>query len=144
MRVKITRRDVVIAVILAAVYCYLAFRVVLPSEFSKPLRSATVTFDGFERSEEYVLTDPAFLHEAITEPLSKAKLDRSGSQWVALGSMRLEFTDGTESSLSMYLPWGQVSQERLYTVDFSLLRSRLEKEFAGPDHHRQVIFHDEY
>lgn len=140
---KITRRDVLIAAILAGIYCYLAFRVVLPSEFSKPLRSATVIFDGFERSEEYVLTDPAFLHEAITKPLSEAKLDRSGANWVALGSMRLEFTDGTESSLSMYLPWGQVRHQNYYTVDFSLLRSRLEKEYSGPEHHRQLIFQDE-
>jgi hypothetical protein len=134
---------VLIAVFLFVTSCiviwWLEVRNMNPGEagVAKEISEITVSLGFSEETLEMRITDRSLIHKLLEKPLSNAVADVKPARYQVVGTLRIEYKDGSTDALSLFIPWGHYKHNDQYMIaDFSALT----KEFRELiDQHRKFL-----
>jgi hypothetical protein len=92
--------------------------------------SAVILSVGSREQEtlEMHITDPVLIHKLVEEPISKSVLDPKPARYEVLGTLSIEYQDGSRDVLWVFIPWGHYKRDEQYRVaDFSPLAKEFRK-----------------
>lgn len=91
-------------------------------DLSKPIREIRVSL--WEGQGEMRITDPELVRQLVVEPLRRAEPDRNPADYVVVGGLTLEYADGTQDGIILFLPWGRFKYGDSYGIaDFQPLEA---------------------
>jgi hypothetical protein len=74
------------------------------------------------------ISDKRLIDDLILSPINNSKTDPEPAKYIILGCISLRHQDGSETSYTLYYPWGHFSRDQKYYIaDLNKLRDAVKK-----------------
>lgn len=74
------------------------------------------------------IRDKKTIDDSVLSPLAKASVDPRPAKYEILGSLLLKHKDGSQTSYTLYAPWGHISRDgKYYIADLNEIRTVTKK-----------------
>jgi hypothetical protein len=131
-----------IILVVSAVFLFVTFCIVIwwveapkmnPGEagVAKEISEITVSLGFSEETLEMRITDQSLIHKLLEQPLSSAVSDVKPARYKVVGTLRIDYKDGSTDALSLFIPWGHYKHNDQYMIaDFSALTKEFRELIA--------------
>jgi hypothetical protein len=108
--------------------------------FQRRVVACRILFGEGKKKTSIVFDDPAQIEDLVLRPLRLTRPDLHPADYRVLGTLVLEYEDGSTEDYWLFIPFGCYKKGQTYHVaDFGKLRREIKRQFQGQKGMERII-----